>query len=386
MPENAWTLLDVEENVYVDELQISARDVRGAAAEFSIHKHRLRGGRRDGVDLVEVDNGRFRFSVIPTRGMGLWKAECEGHNLGWQAPVRGPVHPSLVPLSEPGGLGWLDGFDEFLVRCGLESNGSPVFTNGQLEYPLHGKIANRPAHRLTIAFDSEADEIVIRGEVEESRLFFKQWLLVTTIRTKLNEPGLRITDEIINQASTPRACQLLYHVNFGAPILEAGSKVVVAAERVVPRNQRAAEGIESWDTFGPPESGFAEQVYLIEPRSNADQMAQALLRNAQGSLGASLNFNVQQLPRFVVWKCTQATTDGYVAGLEPTTNWPNSYPFESGHGRTVQVEPQGSFTSSLQLQVHTTADSVKQIESAILRQQGEHPADVSPVPLPDWAE
>ena len=27
-----------------------------------------------GVDIVEIDNGKFRFIVVPTRGMGLWKA------------------------------------------------------------------------------------------------------------------------------------------------------------------------------------------------------------------------------------------------------------------------------------------------------------------------
>ena len=28
---------------------------------------------------------------------------------------------------DPGGLGWLEGFDELFVRCGLDSNGPPLF-------------------------------------------------------------------------------------------------------------------------------------------------------------------------------------------------------------------------------------------------------------------
>ena len=31
----------------------------------------------------------------------------------------GPVNPAFVNLSGLGGLGWLDGFDELLARCGL---------------------------------------------------------------------------------------------------------------------------------------------------------------------------------------------------------------------------------------------------------------------------
>ena len=51
----------------------------------------------------------------------------DGEAIGWKSPIAGPVHPSLVSLGEPSGLGWLDGFDEFIVRCGLESNGAPDF-------------------------------------------------------------------------------------------------------------------------------------------------------------------------------------------------------------------------------------------------------------------
>ena len=69
--------------------------------------------------------------VLPTRGMGIWRVTAAGRSgtadVGWKSPVRGPVHPAFVDLGEPSGLGWLDGFDEFFVRCGLESNGAPDF-------------------------------------------------------------------------------------------------------------------------------------------------------------------------------------------------------------------------------------------------------------------
>ncbi|NOY28743.1 MAG: DUF4432 family protein [Planctomycetes bacterium] len=106
----------------------------------------------DGVQVIEVDTGRMRLSILPTRGMGIWRAELpDGERLGWKSPVHGPVHPKFVPLTDPSGLGWLDGFDELVVRCGLESNGGPAFDeeNGRLVYPLHGRIANRPAHHVS---------------------------------------------------------------------------------------------------------------------------------------------------------------------------------------------------------------------------------------------
>ena len=65
--------------------------------------------------------------MLPDRGLGIWKIMAGGVELGWQSPVHGPVHPRFVPLAEPSGLGWLDGFDELVARCGLVSNGAPDF-------------------------------------------------------------------------------------------------------------------------------------------------------------------------------------------------------------------------------------------------------------------
>ena len=31
----------------------------------------LHGGRQEGVDVILVDNGRLKFTVCPTRGMGV---------------------------------------------------------------------------------------------------------------------------------------------------------------------------------------------------------------------------------------------------------------------------------------------------------------------------
>ncbi|MFH1265624.1 MAG: DUF4432 family protein, partial [Planctomycetota bacterium] len=170
MATRTWVLTDVDQDAYVDEIEISPHDLEGAAAGFAVSKRRLHGGLREGVDLVEVDNGVFRFSVIPTRGMGLWRARMGGLRLGWQSPVKGPVHPVFVRQSEADGLGWLDGFNELLVRCGLESNGAPEFDDhGRVRFGLHGKIANIPAHKVEVTIDGDSGRITVTGVVDETR-------------------------------------------------------------------------------------------------------------------------------------------------------------------------------------------------------------------------
>ncbi len=157
---STFVLTDVSSDEWQESFSIDATAMGLAEGyPWSVKKHRLRGGRRDGVDLIVVDNGALRFSIVPTRGMGLWKGWYDGNRLGWDSPVTdGPVHPSLVNLAAAGGLGWLDGFDELLARCGLENNGAPFEvktvkpdgSESNTTFGLHGKIANIPASYVAV--------------------------------------------------------------------------------------------------------------------------------------------------------------------------------------------------------------------------------------------
>jgi len=334
------TLIDVERDLYCGDLCIKANDVGGASGGYTVRKRRLEGGLRDGIDVIEVDNGCLKFIILPQRGMGIWKAWLGAIEIGWRSPVKGPVHPSFVPIHDPSGIGWLAGFDELLCRCGLESNGAAEFdARGILQYPLHGKIANLPAHEVEVAIDGDLGEISVTGRVDESRFHFQKLRLTSTIKTKAGEAGFSIHDEVTNLSAGPGEFQMLYHINFGAPLLEAGARVVAPIKTLVPRNNRAAEGVAKWDHYPAPQAGFEEQVYFIELLGNQDGATQALLRNAAGSLGASMHYNAAELPCFTLWKNTTSVADGYVTGLEPGTNFPNPRSFEKAQRRVVVLGP-----------------------------------------------
>ena len=151
----SWILTDVADDIWLDTFAIGSDQLPlPPGHDWSIRKRTLHGGLREGIDLIEVDNGALSFSVLPTRGMGLWRGRYRGLPLGWKAPVQGPVHPKFVNVCEKGGIGWLAGFDEWLCRCGLTFNGPPgedVYTDRQGQthrdlITLHGRIANQPAH------------------------------------------------------------------------------------------------------------------------------------------------------------------------------------------------------------------------------------------------
>ena len=386
MARKRWMLTNQEQDVYVERFTLRPEIVGGKAAGYSISKRTLKSGLSQGVDVVEIHNGRMRFVVVPTRGMGLWRASCGPVSLGWASPVRGPVHPAFVNLWEPSGIGWLDGFDELLVRCGLESNGAPEFdAAGKLVYPLHGRIANVPAHHVELDVDGDSGEIILTGTVDEARLFGGKLRMVTTITTTVGRPGLTITDEITNLSAEPGELELLYHINFGPPLVEPGGKVVLPAAKVAPRDEVAVGNLAEWDTYGPATPGSLEAVFFCDLLAGGDGRTRALLRNAAGDQGVSLAFLKSQLPCFTLWKNRQAEADGYVTGLEPGINFPNRKSFERERGRVAVLASGESRTFEIDLTVHADTASVAAAEAEIgALRKGTSP-EVLDRPEPSWS-
>lgn len=383
MPANQWTIIDTT-NQLVTPPRVRELSVPGAGGLLVRHAT-LTEGLSHGVDVLEVNNGEFQFRVLPTRGMGIWDATHQGTRIGWKSPVRGPVHPTWVDLGEPSGLGWLDGFDELLVRCGLESNGAPEFDDEErLKFPLHGRIANRPAHHVTVSIDPDASEITIVGVVEETRFHFLKLRMTSTIKTRAGEAGLRIHDEIENLSALPAEFQMLYHVNFGEPLLDSGSRVVAPVKTLVPRTEHAARSLGSWDSYAAPQAGFEEQVYFFELLGDREGRTRALLENAHRTQGVSLIFSTKQLPCFTLWKDTAASQDGYVTGLEPGTNYPNPRSFEGEQGRVGKLAPSARTALDLQLEYHPDTTSVEKAEKAVAAIQGNHAPKIFPTPQRGW--
>lgn len=349
--------------------QSSGLTLRGAD-NWRIEHRTLLGGVSSNVEVVDLCNGRLSVSVLPTRGMGVWRAQLDETPIGWSSPVRHPVHPRHVELTARNGLGWLDGFNELICRCGLASNGPPGHDEGarspvESQLTLHGRIANTPAHTVDVSVDESEGTLSVTGIVDEATMFGPQLRMTSTISTRAGSNSFTVGDVIENTGAGEAELQLLYHANIGPPFLEAGASVLCPARTVVPRDARAAEGIDSFATYAGPTSGYAEQVYYFDPIADAENESLVLLRNAAGDLGLSVHFDGERLPCLAVWKCTQAEADGYVTGLEPATNYPNFKSFERQQERVVRLAPGETFRSWLRLEVHASATAVSEIQERI---------------------
>lgn len=368
MPLDNHLLTDVAQGVHLDTFERSGET---NSAKWTVHKHTLRGGRSDGVDVIEVDNGRLAFSVLPTRGMGIWQAECDDMTIGWDSPVKLPVHPSQVNLAEWNGLGWLGGFNEWLCRCGLGWHGAPGEDNG-VPLNLHGKIANTPAHEVHLSTPSKSESteddpqyIEITGLMDETALFLANLRLESTLVTFPGSNAITIVDTITNIGGKPTDVELLYHINTGRPFLEGGARCEIPIRKLAPRDAHAADDLETWNTFNEPVAGYAEQCYFFEPAADADGNTTSLLMNKAADKAISISFNTSKLPYFTLWKNTQAEADGYVAGLEPSTSFPNGRSFERQQGRVISLEPGASHQNTLRLAIHATAAEVAEMRKQV---------------------
>jgi hypothetical protein len=386
----SWILTDASHDLWLDTF---AADHNSLALQtshtWSIRKRTMRGGLREGIDAIDLDNGELNVTILPTRGMGLWRGSYHGLFLGWQAPFLGPVHPRHVNLEERGGLGWLTGFDELLCRCGLASNGPPgedVHTDqaGRTHrdlLTLHGRIANRPAHYVEVRVNLDPPhDLSVIGRVEEGGLFYPHLHLTTTYTTVPGSHRLVIHDLVENRGGSATEMQLLYHLNVGQPFLEAGSRVLLPLHEMAPRDSRAAEGVATWDTYAGPMPGFAEQCYYCDLAADSYGHTLAMLQNNNADKALAVRLNRNELPCFTIWRNTAAAADGYVTGFEPGTNFPNIRSFERHQGRVRLLPPGGCWECKWSLEVHDAASAVATVQKEMATIQAHAPTIMHATP------
>lgn len=358
-------------------------------AGWSVKKETLHGGKQEGVELITVDNGVMQIVIIPTRGMSIYEVRSKDMRLGWDSPVEGIVNPAFIDLESRGGLGWLEGFNEWMVRCGLEFAGHPgtdEFVNNTgdkatMDLTLHGKIGNIPASAVEVIVDAQPPHrIRVRGIVFEKFFYGPKLKLTSEVSVVPGEDTLRIDDTITNLGSANQEFQIIYHTNFGKPLLGKGAKLHAAVKQIAPMNEQAAKGIDDYATYAGPTTGFIEQVYLLEPLANPNGRTGAVLQNAKGTRAASMFWSTKQLPYLTIWKNTAAVEDGYVTGIEPATGFPYNRKIERAAGRVPQLKPGESRQFTVDFGLHGDPQSVNAVLKKIKKIQGKHPVDVQHKP------
>jgi hypothetical protein len=146
---------------------------------------------------------------------------------------------------------------------------------------------------------------------------------------------------------------LLYHFNFGFPLLDAQTEIHFPAGSVTPREKDLTlEDLEIWQ---PPQAGYRERVYYHEHLSpGADGMAIVTLRNphfplAEKPLTVCLAWEAHNLPVLVQWKMPAEGT--HVLGIEPANCHVEGRLAERERGTLVILAPGQTMEYHLELTV-----------------------------------
>ena len=294
----------------------------------------LTEGKAAGMKVIDAANAAgLSLTLAESRCLDIERLSYRGINMGFlsKAGLVSPQNLASVqgefPKHFPGGM---------LYTCGLNNIGQPSEKDGNT-LPPHGTIGMTPAENVFAEVDWAAGEVAIRGTMRAAELFGGNLTLCRTISLNIFENEIKIHDTLANEGFTDEDILLLYHFNFGYPMLSEELTLHIDGQSVEPRDSVAEAGKDRWNAFEAPTPGRPEEVFYHDPKAGRGGMVYVKLENSKLRIGAKLSFNKNELPRLIEWKSMMS--GDYALGIEPATARVEGYATEKQAGRVITIKP-----------------------------------------------
>ena len=214
------------------------------------------------------------------------RPSIRGASLSWESST-GPAHPAYF---EREGLGWLRTFHGgLLATCGMTYAGAPTVDEG-VPLGLHGRINHTPASNVWADGSWRGDEyeMWVRGRMRETVVFGENITLTRRISAPLGEARLLVRDVVVNEGFQTTPHMMLYHCNFGFPLLAEGSELLTPSKHIAPRDSVAAPGLPVQGRYEAPVDGYKEQVFYHDMAADGEGYVTVLLANRAYDSGQGL--------------------------------------------------------------------------------------------------
>lgn len=263
-----------------------------------------------GTRKICVSNGELSFDILPDRALDLGAVRFRGAPMAWISPTGFASRGGFVQETE-----WLRTFGGGLLStCGLDTFGPPSEVDG-VSYPLHGRFNSIQSNLVTCGvFD---DVIVIKAETVQTSVLGERLQLIRTIKSGIGSNEIRVEDAITNLASRPAGLMVMYHCNFGWPLLSPETSIDIPSVKVEARDHNAAAGLTTLDRMGQPADQCEEQVFqhFFGKSVVGEPDPEIRIYNSQLGVGVGLSFSQETLNTALEWKMPEA--GHYVLGIEP---------------------------------------------------------------------
>ncbi len=274
----------------------------------------LADGAASGARLLQVRTPQgLTAEIALDRGGDLFRLGWRGVELGWRSAADGATPLPVADTEE--GLGFLRGFDGFLVTCGLDHHGVATTTPAAAfhyplrqknHHPLHGRISATRAELVEKRIDWAADEIRVVLILRQASVFGEVLELERCWRFALDRPHLRLSDRVINRGFRPTRHGILYHLNLGHPFLSQATRI--AAPTWPPAALLAADHIHPTD----------DHVELVDAAPSPHN-GQITAENTDLGIALDIRFDPRHLPITAMWRAFQSGI--FALGIEPQTSF-----------------------------------------------------------------
>jgi len=304
----------------------------------------------------------IEMTVVLDRAMDISSLSYKNIPISWRSATR----EASAVYYESKGLEWLRTFfGGLLTTCGLTYFGPPSVDNGE-ELGLHGRITNLPAGNVFADGKWENDNYVmwVQGKTREVKPFGEKLELSRKISTYMDKPVIIIEDIVENIGFKEYPLMILYHLNFGFPLLDSTTKVFLPKSVTIPKNEPAKKALNDFNKFSDPIDNFEEHLFLhdIEPDKEGNCHAALInseFNNGEG-LGVSIKFNKNNLPNLLQWK--QVASGEYVCGFEPSNSLLGGRETEKKNNNVRFIKPGEKIDFKIEINI---LNSKKDIESYI---------------------
>jgi len=294
----------------------------------------LDNGLGRGTRIAWINTGTgLRYKVVIDRGMDIADAFFNQYSLTW-------LSHSGITAAEPfsnRSIDWLRTFGGgLLTTCGLSHVGGPE-KDEYGERGLHGEISNTPAEIESIIQPDPANGklvMSITGVINSTTIFGPSFELRRTISGKIGSASITIHDEVFNRGNTPAPHMILYHCNFGWPLVDEGTEIL-------------------WKGH----SGNGEEVGIIDIDSDEEGICVAGLYNAKIKLALAMRFQKKQLPWLINWQ--HWGRGEYVTGIEPSTHPLNGQAKAREEKTLIFLAPAKKRSYDLEIEILSDDESTK---------------------------